>query len=96
MGRGRRSKAPAVLKACNWLAAGAAYATDARIANVLLVLPGLLRRLLDARASALDQGAVLAAARALAAYEPTLEWLDPLDRHIHESVRRAVAEEVGS
>lgn len=71
------------------IAAGAAFATDARVANTLPVFPGLMRAVLERRSRSLDVGVMVAAASALASFAPDADLVDPLDPQLHFAVFNA-------
>jgi malate dehydrogenase (oxaloacetate-decarboxylating) len=75
-------------------AAGAAFAIDGRSVNNALVFPGLFKAALDVRSRAITVEMIIASAEAVAACaEPGEVVPSPLDRGVHDAVRRAVAEQ---
>ncbi|HSL19574.1 MAG TPA: malic enzyme-like NAD(P)-binding protein [Methylomirabilota bacterium] len=75
------------------LAAGAAFAADGKAVNNALAFPGLFRGALDARATRINDGMKIAAAREIAARAPEGELTPPiLDRELHRAVAAAVRE----
>ena len=73
------------------LAAGAAIAADGKSINTVLCFPGLFDAVLRARARAITDEMLIAAARAIASAAPAGQLLpDPLDLTVHERVSQAV------
>ena len=75
------------------LAAGAAFAADGKSVNNVLGFPGILRGAVDANAPRISHEMLLAAAQTIADLTPSGELVpSPLDRKVHQSVARAVAQ----
>jgi len=73
------------------LAAGAAVAADGKSINTVLCFPGLFDAVLRARARAITDAMLVAAAHALAEAASAGQLLsDPLDLKVHERVSHAV------
>jgi malate dehydrogenase (oxaloacetate-decarboxylating) len=78
------------------MAAGAAFAADGRAINNALAFPGIVRGMLDARATKLTTRILLVAAQAIAELAaPGALVPDVLSRAVHASVASAVAGELG-
>jgi malate dehydrogenase (oxaloacetate-decarboxylating) len=75
------------------LEAGAAFAADGQSVNNVLGFPGLLRGVVDAQATRFSDEMYLAAARTIADLAGPGELVpNPLDKHVHRAVARAVAQ----
>jgi malate dehydrogenase (oxaloacetate-decarboxylating) len=71
--------------------AGAIFAADGKIINNVLGFPGIFRGALDARATAVTDEMLIAAAEALADYAPDADVApNPLDRAVHAAVAARV------
>ncbi len=74
------------------LAAGAAFASDGKSVNNVLGFPGIFRGAVDTQSPRISSEMLLAAAHAIADATPEGEFLpNPLDKHVHRAVARAVA-----
>jgi malate dehydrogenase (oxaloacetate-decarboxylating) len=70
---------------------GAAFAADGKGINNVLGFPGLFRGALDARAPAITDAMLMAAAHSIAAQAPEADLVpDPLDPAVHAAVAAAV------
>jgi malate dehydrogenase (oxaloacetate-decarboxylating) len=71
--------------------AGAIFAADGKIINNVLGFPGIFRGALDARATAVTDGMLIAAAEALAEQSPEADVApNPLDRAVHAAIAARV------
>src|SRR5882672_794985 len=73
--------------------AGAVFAADGKIINNVLGFPGIFRGALDARAPAITDAMLIAAAEALAGHSPDADVApNALDREVHAAVAARVRE----
>lgn len=73
--------------------AGAAFAADGKSVNNVLGFPGILRGAVDSYATRISHEMYMAAATTIADQTPPDELVpNPLDKNVHQSVARAVAQ----